>query len=387
MRIGDVIKISNCNLMPEVVGEKAEIVDLQIQEFENYTVYPVWVKMISGKHAGKIYGFRYDDIEEVPRAYRGEQVRVNLVEQLEEILKEVTASDKPASGPALTIGDKIKIKNGTALPDVAGASAEVVNLQLQECEKYSVYPVWAKITSGARQGKIYGFQYDEIEVALKALSKDAAKIKVMEQLEELLQAMKTGGTVKIKSCVALPDLIGQDAEIIDIQTQEHERYTTYPVWVKVTTGDRKGKIYGFQYEEIEVAPKALPKCATKMKMVGQLEELLKGITKMDKITEIEKAIQEVKGKVTGAGGGFWEGKTPCWEMFRCPKEIRDECPAYLHQQLPCWQIEGTYSKLHGDGEGHDTDICRTCRVYKRWGKKEPIEIKLHGRGLNEAIKA
>jgi hypothetical protein len=372
--------------MPEVVGEMAEIIDLQIQEFENYTVYPVWVRMLSGKHEGKIYGFRYDDIEETTPAFQGEQVRVDLVEQLEDILREVTAS-QPEAGKSLCIGDTVKIKKCESLPDVVGESADIVNLQIQDGERYAVYPVWVKITSGARQGKIYGFHYDEIETRPSTQPQEAAKLKVMEQLEELLQTMKTGGTVRVKNCDALPDLIGQDAEIIDIQTQENERYATYPVWVKISSGDRKGKIYGFHCDEIEVMPQALPKCATKIKMVGHLEELIKGITKMDKITEIEKAIQEVKGKVTGMSDGFWEGKTPCWDMFRCPKEIRDECPAYRYQELPCWEIEGTYSKMCGGGNGHDTDICRSCRVYKRWGNNERIEIKLHGQGLNQPVKA
>jgi len=42
-------------------------------------------------------------------------------------------------------------------------------------------------------------------------------------------------------------------------------------------------------------------------------------------------------------------------------------------------------EIHGDGEkGHNTDICRVCRVYKRWGNEEPIEIKFRGRGFNQA---
>ena len=41
---------------PGVVGEQAEIIRLQMQEFEKYTAYPIWVKMLSGVRTGKIYG-------------------------------------------------------------------------------------------------------------------------------------------------------------------------------------------------------------------------------------------------------------------------------------------------------------------------------------------
>ena len=36
MRVGDVVQIKRCEPMPEVVGKNAEIVALQIQEFDEY---------------------------------------------------------------------------------------------------------------------------------------------------------------------------------------------------------------------------------------------------------------------------------------------------------------------------------------------------------------
>ena len=66
MKIGDIVKIKNCDSMPEVVGENAAIVDMQIQEFEKYTVYPLWVKVLSGEREGNIYGFKYDEGEALP---------------------------------------------------------------------------------------------------------------------------------------------------------------------------------------------------------------------------------------------------------------------------------------------------------------------------------
>ncbi len=122
----------------------------------------------------------------------------------------------------------------------------------------------------------------------------------------------------------------------------------------------------------------------KPKVIEQMEEILTGVSTVEEIAEIEKAIQEAKGKIMIEPGlGFWEGKTPCWEMFRCPEEVRNECPAFKYRSLPCWEVEGTYCKLFDYGaKGDGTDICQYCRVYKRWGQGEPIEIKLHGKGFN-----
>ena len=83
--------------------------------------------------------------------------------------------------------------------------------------------------------------------------------------------------------------------------------------------------------------------------------------------------------------GFWEGKVPCWEMLRCPRSIRDLCPASRHQELPCWEMEGTYAKLtrvNGMVTGCDTEVCTVCRVHKRWGNQQPAVIRLFGEGIN-----
>ena len=63
MRIGSVVEIKKYDVMPRIVGEYAEIVDLQMQEVEKYRTYPIWVKMTSGKYADKIYGFRVGEVE------------------------------------------------------------------------------------------------------------------------------------------------------------------------------------------------------------------------------------------------------------------------------------------------------------------------------------
>ena len=83
----------------------------------------------------------------------------------------------------------------------------------------------------------------------------------------------------------------------------------------------------------------------------------------------------------------WLGKTPCWEMFRCPEMIMRECPTPKYTSLPCWQIEGTYCKLDEYGtNGLDTSICELCRVYKQYGDKRPLQIKLFGKGINASLR-
>ena len=210
--------------------------------------------------------------------------------------------------------------------------------------------------------------------------------------------MKIGDAVKIKECGPIPELVGGSAEIVEMQMQEFEKYRVYPIWVRMTSGKYGGKIYGFKYDEVEMLPKAHEaqgisderrEEAIKTKVIEQVEEIVKGVTTVDEIAEIERVIGEVKGKILPEPAlGFWEGKTPCWEMFRCPEAMRNECPAFKYQSLPCWQIEGTYCKLYDYGaKGDGTEICQVCRVYKRWGQGKPIEIKLTGKGFNTIEKA
>ncbi len=122
----------------------------------------------------------------------------------------------------------------------------------------------------------------------------------------------------------------------------------------------------------------------KSKVVGQVEEILKGVVDTEDIAEIERIIAQIKGQGPAEPGkSFWEGKRPCWEMCQCPEMLRKECPAPKYQYLPCWEIEGTWCKLNDNGTpGQDTAICEVCRVYKRWGGGKPIQIKLFGKGMN-----
>jgi hypothetical protein len=126
----------------------------------------------------------------------------------------------------------------------------------------------------------------------------------------------------------------------------------------------------------------------KPKEMERMKESLAKVVTVEEIAEVERVIDEAKGRILAEPSlGFWESKTPCWEMFRCPDAVRNECPAFKYRSLPCWEIEGTYLKLYDYGpDGNGAEICRHCRVYKRWGHGEPIEMKLYGKGFNPAGK-
>ena len=161
--------------------------------------------------------------------------------------------------------------------------------------------------------------------------------------------MKIGDMVKIKECDSLPKLVGENAELLHMQ-----------ICVKMTSGERAGKYHVFRDGEVEEIPKD--------------------------VTTVE---DEVKGNImAGATLGFWEGKTPCWEMTHCPEGIRIMCPSFKYRSLPCWEIEGTYCKLDFSGVlDLDTSICKLCGVYKRYGQSKPIQIKLFGKGIDNPLKS
>jgi len=94
-------------------------------------------------------------------------------------------------------------------------------------------------------------------------------------------------------------------------------------------------------------------------------------------------LERETGMVKETAASFWTDKKPCWEMCHCPESIRSQCPAPKYPFLPCWEIEGTYLKLSDNGyKGDNNSLCRVCRVYRTYGRKEAIDIKLWGRGLD-----
>jgi len=47
---------------------------------------------------------------------------------------------------------------------------------------------------------------------------------------------------------------------------------------------------------------------------------------------------------------------PCWEVVRCPGDIRAACSAYRERTIPCWELA---QRACAKGPEH----CRTCEVY------------------------
>jgi hypothetical protein len=144
-------------------------------------------------------------------------------------------------------------------------------------------------------------------------------------------------------------------------------------------------------EQVEKIPSKEDRAMKSRIMKGPEEilEILRGVTTRQVLANIERVIAEAKGKVVlEPAKGFWEEKTPCWEMNHCPEMIRSKCPAFTDQNLPCWKMEGTYCK-YGWGEilndsgagGNETDICQVCRVYEKYGAGESIEIEFVEKGL------
>jgi len=57
--------------------------------------------------------------------------------------------------------------------------------------------------------------------------------------------------------------------------------------------------------------------------------------------------------------GFWEGKEPCWVILGCSKYVYTKCPAYLNQEMPCWEIAYTECEIL---TGIRSD-CKNCKAY------------------------
>ena len=61
-----------------------------------------------------------------------------------------------------------------------------------------------------------------------------------------------------------------------------------------------------------------------------------------------------------------EGRKPCWDMQDCPKEVKENCPAWeFGSGHLCWFISGTIcqGEVQGDWETK-MKICRECQVFR-----------------------
>ena len=78
-------------------------------------------------------------------------------------------------------------------------------------------------------------------------------------------------------------------------------------------------------------------------------------TDIDRLRCIRHAITEEKLGI--AGIQRLQAMIPCWEIRSCPKEQREECPAYRSHTKGCW----TFDRM---GSTHASRGCRDCPVYK-----------------------
>ena len=124
-----------------------------------------------------------------------------------------------------------------------------------------------------------------------------------------------------------------------------------------------------------------------VKMVNRISEIVKEITDIEVIDEVERILEETRERIGREQlKDFWVSKTPCWEICQCPDIIKNQCPSPKYTSLPCWEIEGTYCKLDDyAANGADTSICKLCRVYRQYGANKPIEIKLFGKGIDTSL--
>jgi hypothetical protein len=71
-----------------------------------------------------------------------------------------------------------------------------------------------------------------------------------------------------------------------------------------------------------------------------------------------RAREAAPSRLAGPGGvAGLDGRRPCWEVRHCPAERRVSCPAYLHPELPCWQIFRTPA-------GQLQETCLGCPVFR-----------------------
>ncbi len=60
---------------------------------------------------------------------------------------------------------------------------------------------------------------------------------------------------------------------------------------------------------------------------------------------------------------------PCWDIIKCSESDRDNCPAFLNSENPCWAYE------------HENNVCsrincRQCQIYTDFNNCDKIKEKL-----------
>ncbi len=67
--------------------------------------------------------------------------------------------------------------------------------------------------------------------------------------------------------------------------------------------------------------------------------------------------------------GFWEKKEPCWMIQGCSKFVYNKCPAYLNQEIPCWETAYTECERL-TGIHKDCKECKVTNLYKASHKSQ-----------------
>jgi len=64
--------------------------------------------------------------------------------------------------------------------------------------------------------------------------------------------------------------------------------------------------------------------------------------------------------------------TPCWEIKKCSRQVREQCTAFVDRAKPCWQTAKTIC-------AREPSLCESCDTFIRAMKKAEKAIP-RGRG-------
>jgi hypothetical protein len=372
MKVGDILRISKCSYSSEIIGEDGQIVQLLSPEIEEYGINPVLVKMVSGNHRNQLYSFSYREIEEMATVGAEDEGEIEIPDVLEKVFPQIvaTAEMETKQDTSFRMGKLVRVIISDPKSELSGELGQIVDMQIQEVERYRTYPLWVKMLTGKKLERICGFQYEEVQLIPEICPQRLPLVQAIDEFDSYLK-WRIGGEVKIIHCEFLSGLIGECGEIVDLQIQEFEKYRTFPVWVKILTGKSVGKIYGFHYDELDIKSDFRVERMNQTPLYNKLDDILGETGNIEELARLMGVMQRIRRQaVTEKASGFWEGKKPCWEMIGCSELVRNKCPAFSYQIFPCWQLEGTCSKHYSVGsQTYEANRCQSCQVYQRWGNR------------------
>ena len=87
---------------------------------------------------------------------------------------------------------------------------------------------------------------------------------------------------------------------------------------------------------------------------------------LDRIRMIQKMIRKQGLNIEGIRR--LQALLPCWDILKCNKATRINCPAFVENAKPCWMV------ICSKSAGKKMERCRQCIVY-RFGSQSTEEIK------------